>query len=776
MSKTMRFLGTAALLLCVLLSAAHAGVMLDESNATLTGNAYATLDVNATPAGPASNAIYLSGDGVATWQTALVVGRKYAVTVRRVILVNTSEYDTQFKIEINGQLCMTDWAKTTNVLLNDKYVVQEFLGYYYASTAPATVRIYDGGPSFARVDYVRLDPLTDAYLDENSQAILLGDASTYTIVPSSPVNYGTVPTSAPNAYFIGASGSVSGNVTLVPGTVYNVYASRVVNTLGNTSYDLEINGSLFAHDPALPAAPILSGDPAEEVFLGQYTAASASVPVKLYNPGIWGARVDYVRFEKAVGASIVLDESNVTLAGDGGLGYNPLATPNVDPNFIGFQNGSGTWTVNLTPGRKYKLTTRRTVTTSNNTRFAIDFNGSYYIPDLAFTPDAAQDNQCLEYTFLGYLMPSSAASTVVIHDGGPWFARVDYLKIDPTDDIYFDENSELTFEFGAALFQFGTNGSWPANPGTMPVSAPNGFAFGQDQGPGAVSGTVTLQPGATYSVYASRQVHSTGNMAYQVDLGGVMFAYDSAKTVDPWHEDFLEEAYLGDYVANSAVTTVKCHWGGIWAARVDYLRFVLVSSPESTQSVGAVKNLGDGTRIAITQPVVATANAGTYTSTFGDGSYYIEDIDRTAGIKVVPDSGAVTDIAKGFTLTLVGDVHSDENGKKYIKAISVTVGPQVDPLTPLGLPNKSLSSTTGLDSTGLYVKIWGVVKAKTAYYLDISDGSGAPVRVQLSGLTNPLSIDPNVDQYISVSGIADVGTGGIPVIKPMTNSDITIIF
>jgi hypothetical protein len=169
------------------------------------------------------------------------------------------------------------------------------------------------------------------------------------------------------------------------------------------------------------------------------------------------------------------------------------------------------------------------------------------------------------------------------------------------------------------------------------------------------------------------------------------------------------------------------------------------------------------------------ANAGAFYSTFADGSYYIEDIDRSAGIKVVPSSSAVVEVAKGSTLTLVGDVQIDENGKKYIKATSVTVGASVDPPAPLGLPNKSLSSAIGLDSTGLYVKTWGVVKAKTPYYLDITDGSGALVRVQLSGLTNPLSIDPNVDQYVSVSGIADVDTGGVSVIKPMADSDIRIM-
>ncbi|MHB9035593.1 MAG: PEP-CTERM sorting domain-containing protein [Armatimonadota bacterium] len=277
-------------------------------------------------------------------------------------------------------------------------------------------------------------------------------------------------------------------------------------------------------------------------------------------------------------AGILMDESNATLAGDAGLGYNSQASPGTDPNFLGFKNGSASWTISVDPGQKYKLTSRRTVTTTNNTRFAISFDGQYYITDLAYTADAAQSDQMLEYTFLGYFMTSNAAATVLASDGGDWFARLDYLSLDATSDVYFDENSTPAYTGTAAAFTFPTAGSWPANPGTLPNTGPNGFALGSND---SVSGSVELISGMTYKVYASRQVNSTGNFAYDLSLNGQLFAHDTAVTVDMAHNDFLEEALLGTYTATSAATSVAYTNGGPWASRVDYLRFEAVPEPGS---------------------------------------------------------------------------------------------------------------------------------------------------------------------------------------------------
>lgn len=284
-------------------------------------------------------------------------------------------------------------------------------------------------------------------------------------------------------------------------------------------------------------------------------------------------------FAPAASAGILMDESNATFSGDTGLSYNPLATPNTDPNTFAFVgNGSASWTVSIDPGQKYKLTSRRLVTTTNNTRFAISFDGNYYITDLAYSADPAQSDQMLEYLFLGYFMSSNASTTVLANSGGPWIPRVDYLRLDPTNDVYFDENSTPAFTGAAGLYTFPTNGSWPANPGTLPNTGLNGFAFGTAD---TVSGNIELVAGITYNVYASRQVNSTGNFACDLLLNGQFFAHDTCVPIDMAHNDFLEEAMLGTYTATSDMTSITYANGGPWATRVDYVRFEAVPEPSS---------------------------------------------------------------------------------------------------------------------------------------------------------------------------------------------------
>lgn len=195
--------------------------------------------------------------------------------------------------------------------------------------------------------------------------------------------------------------------------------------------------------------------------------------------------------------------------------------------------------------------------------------------------------------------------------------------------------------------------------------------------------------------------------------------------------------------------------------------------------LGDLKILSDGVPLRITVPKVCTASS----STFADGSYYIEDEDRTSGIKVVPGV-AVPAVTPGERITLEGEMSTDANGERVINISSISSQAAGSEVTALGTANRSVSGI-GASVSGLLVKMWGrvtFVAGDDSYiYMDdgseINDGSGhTGVRVILSGLTNPVTKVLSVDQYVIITGLVGLARDGattIPAIRPRGDADIT---
>lgn len=787
----------AMLVVFLLAGVAQAAVILDENNATLLGTAATSYLAGATPDnGSSSNVIMLppsiegSEAGSATWTTSLAPGKKYRVTARRQVEYNSS--DLQYKIEIDGVFYVHDWAASRYEWDHDKFRDQTFLGYYTPTGSTTTVRVYDPGTMTAKLDYIRFEAANDVYFDENVAGLTFGGNSyPINVAPASPTSYSSLPVSQPNAVYFddnaaGNPGGVTGTVSLEAGATYDVYASRVVDqNWAVRSYFIGLGGAEFTYDLAWTSDPALS-ETVQETFLGHFVPSGSATTVSLYWPGSSAATVDYIRFEKQIKPTIVLDESNVTLSGTGSaLYYSQNATPNdgFTPNYIYLEStGIADWAATVEPNQKYKLTMRRTVLYNNELRSTISFDDVQYMTDLAYTMDPVMWDLMDTCTFLGYFSTSDA-STAVNVTGGPWGAQIDWIKLVPTDDVYFDENTaDLAFENNASLFTFSTVGSWPDNPGTLPIAGPNGIHMDSGSGTPSATGTVTLIPGAVYRVFSSRQVHSNNNRGFDVYFNGHLFARDNALPTeyvieqDPdtgeditryLHEDFVEEDYLGEYTVETSATQIEIDNPAPWASRSDYIRFELAYLPVSAASLAEAKAMGVGTRVSISQPVVATAGS----ATFADGSYYVEDTTRAAGLKIVPDDAVTTTVTDGDRVTMIGDIGIDGNGEKYLKAISVTAVSGT-PLGPLGVTNKTVSAATGLKPSALLIKVWGKVVTDTSDYIEVDDGSGSPVMVQLSGLTTPLTKDPAFNDYVTVTGIAACGAGGTTVILPRDDVDI----
>ncbi len=67
--------------------------------------------------------------------------------------------------------------------------------------------------------------------------------------------------------------------------------------------------------------------------------------------------------------------------------------------------------------------------------------------------------------------------------------------------------------------------------------------------------------------------------------------------------------------------------------------------------LSGLKSMSAGTTFSLAGPEIVTASS----TTFADGSDYIEDPDRSSGIKVIPSSGTPA-VALGDNIGLVGTV------------------------------------------------------------------------------------------------------------------------
>lgn len=183
------------------------------------------------------------------------------------------------------------------------------------------------------------------------------------------------------------------------------------------------------------------------------------------------------------------------------------------------------------------------------------------------------------------------------------------------------------------------------------------------------------------------------------------------------------------------------------------------------------KLLPDGYMASVTDNKIVTAASGI----FNDCAIYIEEPDRTSGIKVIP-SPDVPDVQLGESVTLSGILDTDENGERIIRAVALSRfdGGSVI-IRPLGMVNKSIVNVMAL---GLLARMWGRIKsiASDGSYFTIEDGSGTFIRVMMAGLNTPLKKSITLGQYVAITGLVgsmNDGSSIIPVIRPRGDDDIS---
>ncbi|MEN6416372.1 MAG: hypothetical protein ABFD49_07530, partial [Armatimonadota bacterium] len=247
----------------------------------------------------------------------------------------------------------------------------------------------------------------------------------------------------------------------------------------------------------------------------------------------------------------------------------------------------------------------------------------------------------------------------------------------------------------------------------------------------------------------------SNNMFFEIgnDLGYPNLGSGETMGVDP----LLVDAASGDYqlkIGSPAIDAgidVGLTYSG---SAPDIGAVEYISDIISVSELSDIASLADGTEVALTTPVCVTVDS----ALFGDGSYYLENENRTFGIGVIGGT-----VSAGDRVTVQGMLTTASNGERILIYASILMQRTGQTLGSLGMTNKSLgggagayqpsiTGASGTNNVGLLVKVWGTVSsassADNTFLLD--DGSGVYVKV---AMPSDLQV-PSDGAFVCVTGIS----------------------
>ena len=217
-----------------------------------------------------------------------------------------------------------------------------------------------------------------------------------------------------------------------------------------------------------------------------------------------------------------------------------------------------------------------------------------------------------------------------------------------------------------------------------------------------------------------------------------------------------------------SVPGVVCGWNLAGVAKINVTAVAPPPPPPPTPVVVAniadLARFTDGTLVQVgakprTKLVRELAAGGAITQT----GYYLEEADRSAGIRVVGSTGA----AEGQLVTVTGTL-ATLNGERVIIMASQTISTTITKVTPLSATIKALFGTVAM--TGLLVQVPGTLSAPntSAGSFTLSDGA-ASIKVLCPD-------NKNTSGQFTVAGCVGVdNTSGapVPVLRLESAADMT---
>lgn len=493
-----------------------------------------------------NNAISFQSSGTAAASVFLAPG-VYDIYANRTV---NSNGNVGYSIEAGGYY-FRDEAHTEKYF-ND-FAEEGYVGTVNIADMMTEIKVYDGGTSYARLDYLRFQKVGDRYPDvyfneDCSRVKFSGDAGV---------------AFASDAYVlrISPNASAEGVVKLIPGRAYNVYARRIVNNSGSMAYNITLSNDNPVRDNAIA---LVSNDGMEEALICGFVPDALFTNIKLDGAGTMASQVDHIRFEEL--SYPVFDESllGLNLTGNAAITYDAAATP--DDGQTGnavFFSGSGTvaGVLNVLPGERYKVFCRRKVHPAGQISFGLNIDSAGYVTDPAMDGDLT--DVYAEIRYPGYYFSDDSAAYIELSNGGEWTARFDYLYLKPDIDTYFDENVSGLILSGGSYYAT-VEGSFPAHTGN---------ALGLSGVADEISGIVKLTAGQLYNVYSRRSLSIYDFSDYDIFFGDDFFYHDFAVTSDSNLDGVCRETFLKQYTPDSDSVLVTLQYCGVNGAVVDYIRF-----------------------------------------------------------------------------------------------------------------------------------------------------------------------------------------------------------
>ena len=209
---------------------------------------------------------------------------------------------------------------------------------------------------------------------------------------------------------------------------------------------------------------------------------------------------------------------------------------------------------------------------------------------------------------------------------------------------------------------------------------------------------------------------------------------------------------------------------------------------ESGENVGAFQDEDPPVDIAgaknLENGVIAEISGVVVSAVFSDG-FYIEDINRVSGMKVIMSNPTVIE---GQIVNVTGTVTTLNDERQLINATVSGLLAVSKALGPFGMPNlmvggggisgwtSGVFQGNGLSNTGLLIRTWGTVKeigTSSNKYFVIDDGSGVGVKVRVPSASSL----PAIGAFVSATGIStselDAKGNRCRVIRARRASDIT---
>ena len=465
----------------------------------------------------------------------------------------------------------------------------------------------------------------------------------------------------------------------------------------------------------------------------------------------------------------------VTLLGDSNMHIAGALVATSDGLFSTVTAADGTYSMHIVPGSYSIVVSAAGFATSTFTDITVA-GSDPFVQDFGLTPKS-EFNACADFPssvvnpngVWSYGYKATLDGTLLLFDGfntpavpgALGFASLQALNASGWPGFVCKNTASGSvsqwgwFEAGQLAFQGGTGNEKSTVRWTSPVDATVSIKVrftGQDE-----AGTTT-------------DVHVMKNGVSLFDNAINGFIGKAANGFTDGTGDSREQNFTGDVpVVKGDIIDFCVGYGdnGNTVSDMTGLDAIITVPEVSVKAViSELKGIKDGTLVTLTELVVATA----YSTTFADGSYYVETSNRANGIKVIGGGN----VSIGDTITdLTGTVMTDANGERYIQAqpLSVTSG---NPLRALGMSNKGVISPL---VTGLLVRTWGAVIDNDGSYITINDGSDVTFKVVISDLSTPITKSVAKGDHIAVTGLAGLAKYSdtvVPVILPRGDFDIDL--